>query len=80
VSDATEGALPCARCGQSLAERRAPDEFVAADGRSFRFRRKTDFVVCPNCMALYRARELHEGRVRPVSDQELLRGEDVEPG
>lgn len=78
MSDTPGGALRCARCGESLAESGAPGEFTTAGGRSLRFRRKTDFVVCPRCMALYRAGDLHEGRVRPISDDELLQGGHVE--
>ncbi|MGH2723537.1 MAG: hypothetical protein ACRDI0_04585 [Actinomycetota bacterium] len=78
MSDAPGGAMLCAVCGESLGESAAPGELVTIGGRSLRFRRKTDFVVCPRCMALYRARDLLEGKVRSVSDQELLRGDEVE--
>jgi hypothetical protein len=71
------GAAPtCGRCGASLVEALTPDEVVLIGGKRIRFRRKTDFVACPRCMALYRVGDLRQGRAEQVTDRELLaRGE-----
>lgn len=74
MSDAPEGALPCAVCQVSLLEGMSPGEVVTIGGRRLRFQRKTDFIVCQRCLALYRVQDLSEGRVVPVSDAELLSG------
>lgn len=69
----------CRRCGEPLLESLTPDEVVTLGGRAVRFRRKTDFVMCRRCYALYRVGDLREGRVEPVSDEDLLSGGDATP-
>ncbi len=68
----------CVRCGTSLLEAVTPDD-ISVGGRQMRFRRKTDFVVCPRCMALYRAADLHEGKVVPLTDEDLASGGETVP-
>ncbi|HEX2032130.1 MAG TPA: hypothetical protein VHL78_12160 [Actinomycetota bacterium] len=79
MSEAPGGALPCAVCGVSLVAGIAPGEVVTIRGRHLRFRRNTDFISCERCLALYRVRDLTEGRVVPVSDTQLVaEGEAVD--
>lgn len=76
-----EGREPphCVRCGEPLLQAITPDGVVTLGGRRVRFRRNTDFVVCDRCLSLYRVRDLQEGRMVPVGDDELLeRGEATE--
>lgn len=58
-------------CGQLLAEEVLSDELVLPGGQRVPFRRHTDFVTCPVCLSMYRASDVHEGRVVPVTDVEL---------
>lgn len=45
---------------------------MALGGQRVRFRRNTDFVLCPKCSTLYRIGDLREGRAVPVTDEDLL--------
>jgi hypothetical protein len=63
---------PCAVCGSDLLESLTRDEAVALGGSRVRFRRDTDFVMCPKCFTLYRIGELREGQAVPVTDADLL--------
>jgi hypothetical protein len=58
-------------CGELLAEEVTSDEIILPGGERIPFRRHTDFVTCPVCLSMYRASDVHEGRVAPVSDVEL---------
>lgn len=81
MSDAPGATLPCARCGVSLLAGVSPGEVITVGGRRLGFRRTTDFIVCQRCLALYRVRDLSEGRVIPVTDTELLsQGEAADAG
>lgn len=71
--------LRCVVCGAVLVESVNPDEITTVGGQHLRFRRHTDFVVCHQCMALYRARDLQDGRVVPVTDQELVQQDEAVP-
>jgi hypothetical protein len=44
---------------------------VTTTGVQVSFRRETDYVTCPECMALYRVVDLREGRAIPVTDAGL---------
>jgi hypothetical protein len=63
---------PCAVCGASLLESLTPGEAVALGGARVRFRRNTDFVMCPECFALYRIGDLRAGVAVPVTEEDLL--------
>jgi hypothetical protein len=63
---------PCAVCGSGLLESLTPGGAVALGGQRVRFRRNTDFVLCPKCSTLYRIGDLREGRAVPVTDEGLL--------
>ena len=63
---------PCAECGSDLLESLTADEAVAIGGSRVRFRRDTDFVMCPQCSTLYRIGDLRRGRAIPVTDKDLL--------
>ena len=65
----------CAACGHTMLEGLTPEEVITLGGRRYRFRRHSDFVVCSHCFTLYRAVDLHRGRVVPVTDEDLL-GQD----
>jgi hypothetical protein len=68
---------PCAVCGSGLLESLTPREAIAIGGNRVRFRRNTDFVLCPNCFTLYRIGDLREGRATPVTDEDLLAQNDA---
>jgi hypothetical protein len=67
----------CGVCGQTLVEAITSHEVVAVGGRRVRFERHTDFVMCPHCMTMYRITDLRAGRVVPVTDTEIRRGEST---
>lgn len=73
----SEAELRCTVCSVSLAAAVSPNDVVTVGGTRVRFRRETDFIVCQRCLALYRARDLREGRVVPVTDTELLAEADA---
>lgn len=45
---------------------------VTTTGLQVAFRRDTDYVSCPECMALYRVVDLRAGRAIPVTDSGLM--------
>jgi hypothetical protein len=63
--------LRCTVCGELLAEEVTENEIILPGGERIPFRRHTDFVTCPSCLSMYRASDVHEGKVAPVSDVEL---------
>lgn len=79
MSDTGGEPVECRRCGERLVEGLTPDEVVARGGRRIRFRRRTDFVMCERCFALYRIGDLRAGRVEPLSDEDLLSAGDATP-
>jgi hypothetical protein len=64
--------LRCRQCGSVLASAVTDRTVVTTTGLQVSFRRDTDFVSCPECMALYRVVDLREGRVIPVTDTGLI--------
>lgn len=62
----------CRRCGSVLASAVTDRTVVTTKGINVPFRRETDYVSCPECMALYRVVDLREGRVIPVTDTGLI--------
>ena len=71
--------LDCSRCGQRLVLELNADEVVTLGGRRMRFRRHTDFVICPRCFELYRIGDLRAGRIEPVSDEDLISAGEATP-
>jgi hypothetical protein len=63
--------IRCRKCGSVLAAAVTDRTVVTPDGLQVSFRRDTDFVSCPECMALYRVVDLREGRAVPVTDRDL---------
>jgi ribosomal protein S27E len=63
--------IRCRKCGAVLAAAVTDRTVVTTDGLQVSFRRDTDFVSCPECMALYRVVDLREGRAVPVTDRDL---------
>ena len=59
-------------CGTSLLESLTPGEAVVLGGTRVRFRRNTDFVMCPECFTLYRIGDLRAGLAVPLTDEDLL--------
>jgi len=60
-------------CGASLPEIE-PGGHVRAGGVSVMFRRHTDFVICPGCLATYGVGDLRQGLVleRSLREMKLL--------
>jgi DNA-directed RNA polymerase subunit RPC12/RpoP len=58
----------CRRCGSVLASAVTERTVVTTKGMNVPFRRETDYVSCPECMALYRVVDLRDGRAVPVTD------------
>jgi len=48
-------------CGEVLLDRLDDPEVTTLDGERMVFRRNTDFVLCFNCLRLYRVSGLREG-------------------
>jgi ribosomal protein S27E len=67
----TETPIRCRQCGSLLASAVTDRTVVTTDGAQVSFRRDTDYVSCPECMALYRVVDLREGRAIPVTDRDL---------
>lgn len=63
-------ALIC-RCGDPLATGVTRDGLVTLEGLAVRFRRRTDYVLCPACLSFYRARDLRDGRLSPLTLMEI---------
>jgi hypothetical protein len=63
--------LRCRQCGSVLASAVTDRTVVTTTGVQVSFRRETDYVSCPECMALYRVVDLREGRAIPVTDSGL---------
>jgi hypothetical protein len=63
--------IRCRACGSVLASAVTDRAVVTTDGLQVSFRRDTDFVSCPECMALYRVVDLRQGRAVPVTDRDL---------
>ncbi len=66
-------------CGEVLLDRLDDPEVTTLDGDRMVFRRNTDFVLCFNCLRLYRMSLLREeglesalyGNVTPADDESL---------
>jgi hypothetical protein len=77
------GAAPrCVECGEPLAKAITPDDVITLKGHRVRFRRHTDFLLCQKSMTLYRITDIREGKIIPVTDDELVKeGEaQIAPG
>ncbi len=59
-------------CGHSLASAVTPEGVTLHDGTYLRFRRRTDYMMCGQCLRLYRTRDLGTGNVKPLSEIDLL--------
>lgn len=62
----------CRVCGSLLASALTDRTVITTKGLQISFRRETDFVSCPDCMALYRVADLRRGRAVPVTDSSLI--------
>jgi hypothetical protein len=60
----------CRLCGSVLASAVTDRTVVTTQGLQISFRRETDFVSCPDCMALHRVADLRRGRL--VTDSSLI--------
>ena len=63
---------PICVCGHPLAGAVSPDGVTMPDGEYMRFRRRTDYLMCVECLRLYRVRDLGAGVVKPLSELDLL--------
>jgi hypothetical protein len=70
-SPGSDTPLRCRQCGSVLASAVTDRTVVTTTGVQVSFRRETDYVTCPECMALYRVVDLREGRAIPVTDAGL---------
>jgi ribosomal protein S27E len=61
----------CRKCGSVLATAVTDRTVVTTDGVQVSFRRDTDYVTCPECMALYRVVDLRQGKAVPLTDGDL---------
>jgi hypothetical protein len=61
----TESPVRCRRCGSVLASAVTERTVVTTKGLNLPFRRETDYVSCPECVALYRVVDLRQGRTVP---------------
>jgi hypothetical protein len=52
------GPVHCRSCGALLLEGTDATGVTLVGGEYIRFKRKTDYVVCPECMAVYPAEDL----------------------
>lgn len=53
-------------CGAVLLQEAGQDTVTPIGGEPIRFRRTTDFVICSECLSVYRAADLLAGR--PVEE------------
>lgn len=67
------GAPKCVECGEPLAKAITPDDVITLRGHRVRFRRHTDFLLCQTSMTLYRITDIREGKIVPVSDEQLVK-------
>jgi hypothetical protein len=72
------GAPKCVECGEPLAQAITPEDVITLKGHRVRFRRHTDFLLCKKSMTLYRVNDVREGKILPVTDQELEKQGEVE--
>lgn len=59
-------------CGAVLLQEAGEDTVTPLGGQPIRFRRTTDYVICPECLSVYRAADLISGRSAEESFVEKL--------